>query len=229
MEMGYLDGSWSHETSHLDIQGDPLGDNLVKYTNESGRKVTLKLMVAPSPELGILDESDVGGYDVTIVSSTDADEVNDKVINFGSSVSQRVANESQNSVIVAKELEENHAHLVCLSGSLQSLNMALNDAIIASRCKCPIYLYSVAADNDKIQKAQDIIDEARKIIEDAGYAVAGEKISVGDAVENIIKEGCNYSLIVLSGEHKVGFKRFFKSSIIYQILNGANHSVMICR
>ena len=226
-EMGYLDGSWSSETSHIDIQGDPLGDNLVEYTNKNGRKVILKQMVAPSAELGILDESDVGEYDVTIVSSADEDD--EKGIRFTSSVSQRIANESQNSVIVAKKLEENHGHLVCLSGSIESLNMARNDAILASRCNCPVYLYSVAPDESQVAKAQAIIDEARTVIKEAGYTVAGEKIGIGDIVENIIKEGFNYSLIVLSGEHKVGFKRFFKSSIIYKVLDGANHSVMICR
>jgi len=202
---------------------------MVVYTNEEGRKVNLKLMVAPTPELGILDESDVGQYDITIVSSADIDTDNDKTMIFGSTVSERIATESSNSVIVAKALEENHGHLICLSGSTASLNTALSDAKMASRCKCPIFLYSVAKDKDHINKAQIILDEARTVIEDAGYVVAGENIGVGDPVEKIIEEGVNYSLIVLAGEHKVGFRRFFKSSINFQILKGTKNSVMISR
>jgi len=229
MEMGYLDGSWSYESSYVDIQGDPLGDNLVEYTNKSGRKVTLKLMVAPSPELGILDESDVGDYDLTIVSAADLGTESDNNIIFGSKVSERIATEAENSVIVAKALEQNHGHLVYLDGSLETLNTARKDAVMASRCKCPVYLYSVAADESKINQAQAIINEARTVIEAAGYSIAGEKIGVGDPVENIIAEGCHYSLIVLSAEDKIGFKQFFKSSFNFKILEGAKNSVMISR
>ena len=228
-EMGYLDGEWCAKTSHIDNHGDPLGDNLVDYTNSVGRKVTLKLMVAPTPELGILDESDVGEYDITIVSAADVDDENDISIYFGSSVSQRIATESQNSVIVAKALEENHGHLICLSGSEASLNAALSDAKIAARCKCPIYLYSVAIDKEHINKAQAIIDEARTVIEDAGYTIAGENIGVGDPVEKIIEEGSNYSVSVLAAQNTLGFRRFFKSSIIYKVLEGTKNSVMISR
>ncbi len=228
-EMGYLEGEWSAKTSHIDNHGDPLGDNLVDYTNTFGRKVTLKLMVAPTPELGILDESDVGDYDITIVSAAEIDEDNEISAFFGSSVSQRIATESQKSVIVAKSLEENHGHLICLNGTTESLNTAKNDAVVASRCNCPIYLYHVAEDENETAKAQAIIDEARAVIEEAGYEVAGEKIGYGDPVENIIEEGVNYSIIVLSGTHKVGFRRFFKSEVIYQILDGAKSSVMVSR
>ncbi len=228
-EMGYLEGDWDTEASNVDIQGDPLGDNLVVYTNSSGRKVTLKLMVAPTPELGILDEADVGDYDITILASADLDPENDKTMIFGSSVSERVATESQNSVIIAKALEENNGHMVCLSGSLASLNMAKTDAIMASRCDCPVYLYSVAEDESQRAKAQSIIDEARAVIEEAGYKVEGERIAIGDVVENIINDGSDYSMIIISGEQRVGFRRFFKSSIIFQVLEGATNSVLISR
>lgn len=227
--MGYLDDDWSSENSFIDIKGDPLGDNQVEYTNKLGRMVRLKLMVAPTPELGILDESDVGDYNLTIVASADPDPDNAPMMYFGSSVTERVATESRNSVIVAKCLAENRGHLICLSGSVASLNAALCDAKLADRCQCPIYLYSVAMDKEHINKAQTIIDEARTVIEDAGYIIAGENIGVGDPVEKIIEEGSNYSLIVLAGAHKVGFRRFFKSSIIFQILEGTKNSVMISR
>jgi len=229
MEMGYLHGDWSTKTSHIDTKGDPLGNNQVDYINSEGRKVTLKLMVAPSAEIGILDEDESGEYDITILSESDEDKESEKGLLFGGSVSQRVATESHNTVIISKGLEESHGHLVCLSGSTHALNTARNDAILASRCDCPIYLYSVAKNEKKIAKAQAIIDEARAVIEDAGYRVEGEKIGIGDTVECIIEEGCNYSLIVLCGEHGSGMRRFLKSSITTQIIEGARSSVMLSR
>jgi nucleotide-binding universal stress UspA family protein len=228
-ELGYLEGEWNTDTTHIDNRGDPVGDNMVEYTNCNGRKVCLKLMVAPSAELGIIDEAESGKYDITIVSQNDEDVESDKGFKFSSSVSQRIATESETSVIVAKALEENQGHLVCLSGSVASLNMARNDAIMAIRCNCPVYLFTVVPDEESMEKGQAIIDEARMVIEEAGYSIAGEKIGVGDKVEQIVEEGKKHSLIVLSGEHKIGFKRFFKSSLLFKVLENAHNSVMIRR
>ena len=228
LELDYMEGEWSTETTHIDNTGDPAGDNMVEYTNSNGRQVCLKILVAPSAELGILDEAESGHYDVTIVSETD-DEEDEKGFNFGSSVSQTIATEADTTVIVAKALEEDLGHLLCLSGSVASLNMARNSAIMAARCDYPVYLFTVAKDEDSLEKGQAIIDEARMVIEDAGYSVAGEKIAVGDRIEKIIEEGMNHSIIVLSGEQKYGFRRFFKSSLIFQVLEGAQNSVMLSR
>lgn len=229
IEYGYLDEGWRTKSSHIDIQGDPLGDNQVEYTSKEGRKVTLKLMVSPSPHLGILDECEMGGYDVTILSSSDPENQSDKGFIFNDSVSLMVATESKTTVIVAKALEENHGHLICLSGSEQSLNAAMRDAALATRCNCPVTLFTVAKNEDDLQKSKDIIAEARRQIEGAGYILEGAKTAIGDPVEEIVKEGQNYSLIVLSGEQKLGFRRFFRSSFNYRILNNAKNSVMLCR
>ncbi len=228
-EMGYLDGDWSSRTTHVDTKGDPLGNNQVDYTNEYGRKVQLKLLVAPSAEIGILDECDNGEYSLAIVSAGDRDDDDDLESIFINSVSQRIATEAHCSVIIAKGLEESHGHMVCLNGSSSSLNTARNDAILASRCNCPVYLFSVAKNKKGIEKAQAVIDEARMVIEEAGYSIEGEKVAVGDTVDCIIEEGCNYSIIVLSGEHGTGMRRFLKSSITTNIIEGAKSSVMLSR
>lgn len=228
-EMGYLDADWLSQNSHTEIQGDPLGDNTVEYTSKNGQKVILKLKVSPSPEFGILDESEAHDYDITIVSSSSPAKQGSRGVRFGDSVSQVVATESKNTVIVAKSLEENHGHLLCINGSPSSFRAARRDAMIASRCYCPIYLYCVAADEDSVHKSQAILDKARKIIEVAGYGVSGEKVVVGNRLEKIVEEGRQYSLIVLSGEHKTGWRRFFKSNFLYRILAAAHNSVMISR
>jgi len=228
-EMGYLDGEWSSKTTHVDTKGDPLGNNKVVYTNEHGRKVTLKLMVAPSAEIGILDECDAGEYNLAIVSASDRGDDDDIESIFVNSVSQRVASEAHCSVIIAKGLAESHGHMVCVNGSSSSLNTARNDAILASRCDCPVYLFTVTKDEKGIEKAQAVIDEARTVIEEAGYSIEGEKIAVGDPVDCIIEEGCNYSITVLCGEHGTGMRRFLKSSITTSIIEGAKSSVMLSR
>ena len=55
-DLGYLDADWQEEYKHIDVQGDPLGDNLVVYHSDKGRHVTLKLLVSPTIAGGILDQ-----------------------------------------------------------------------------------------------------------------------------------------------------------------------------
>lgn len=140
-----------------------------------------------------------------------------------------MATEHRGTVIVARELEEAHGHLICVNGSAMSLEAAKKDAEIASRCFCPIHLFAVAKDETFLDVAKNAIAEAKAAIEEKGLVVFGEKTAIGDPVERIVEEGRNYSLIVLSGAEPIGFRRFFQSSVAYKVLEQAHNSVMICR
>lgn len=228
VEMGFMEEEWGGRTIHMDVQGDPLGDNMIEYTGGDGRKITLKLMVSPTIDSGILDECEMGNYDIAILSagSTDDDDTGSM---FSQSIARTVATEHRGTVIVARELEEAHGHLICVNGSPMSLEAAKKDAEIASRCFCPIHLFSVASDESELENAKNAVAEAKAAIEEKGLVVFGEKTVVGDPVEKIVEEGRNYSLIVLSASDIVGFRRFFQSSVAYKVLERAHNSVMICR
>lgn len=228
IEMDFLKGDWREKTVHTDVKGDPLGDNLIEYTCDEGRKITLKLMVSPAVDLGILDECQMGDYDITIVSGTE-DPSMDEDSRFGQSVAQTVATEAKGTVLFARELEENHGHLVCVQNSDSSMAAVRKDALIASRCFCPIFLYTVAEDDTEMDEAKAAIARARGVIEDMGLAVAGEKIDIGDPIDNIVNEGKNYSIIVVAASEKVGFHRFFRSNSAFKVLEKAQNSVMIVR
>lgn len=226
IELGLLEKGWGARTVHVDIKGDPLGDNSVEYTNEDGRRITLKLMVSPSVDRGILDECELGNYDITIVS---ADQDGKDGSSFGQSVAKTIAIENRGTVIVARELEENHGHLICLNDSLIALEAAKKDAELASRCDCPVFLFAVAEDDGQIAVAERVVARAKAAIEDLGVKVEGAKIAIGDPVEEIVEEGRNYSLIVFSASEKSGLRRFFQSSVAYRVLEEAHNSVMIIR
>lgn len=228
IEMDFLKADWREKTVHTDVKGDPLGDNLIEYTSEDGRKITLKLMVSPAVDLGILDECQVGDYDITIVSGTE-DPSMDEDSRFGQSVAQTVATEAKGTVLFARELEENHGHLLCVQNSDSSMEAVRKDAIIASRCFCPIYLFSVAETDEDMLEANAAINRARGVIEEMGLAVAGEKTAIGDPIEKIVEEGKSYSIIVVAASEKVGFHRFFRSNSAFNVLEKAYNSVMIVR
>jgi hypothetical protein len=60
---------WSAAIAHTDTWGDPLGDNKVEYRHENGKSIVLKLKTAPDPASGILDQYELGPYNLIIMGA----------------------------------------------------------------------------------------------------------------------------------------------------------------
>jgi len=229
IELGVMGEDWQEEFDHSDIAGDPLGDNMIVYSTDEGKQITLKLMVAPSVVSGILDECDLVHYDVVITGASEKWRTWSVPGFLEDSVAETVAARAPCSVIVARELEENHGHLICVDDSEKALATARRDATIASRCKCPISLLSVAPSEDKRDWAKNNIDRASQALAALGIKVESATVEVGDPVAKICEAGQNYSLIVVSASEKRGFRRFLAQRIAYGVMEKADCSVMIAR
>lgn len=229
IELGYLRKDWETEYRHAETQGDPLGDNMVIYHSDDGRDITLKLQVSPSVARGILDQCDVEDYDIVILAVSEDGSGEGGPSQIDTDVAELVATEHRGTVLVARELEENHGHLVCVWNNEQSIRAARRDAEIASRCACPVFLYSVARDEDQLPDAKAAVANAEKAINQVGIRVSGKKVEVGDPVEKIVEEGRNYSVIVMSSTSRTGLRRFFTTSPSFSVLQRARNSVMIAR
>lgn len=229
VELEWLGEDWEEDFRHTDVTGDPLGDNAIVYQNDAGRSIRLKLMVSPSVVHGILDEAEAGNYNLTILSKP----TNTDVLlpgNIDDKIAETVAIEHPGTVLVAKSLEENHGHLVCVTNEQISIDAARRDAEIASRCACPVYLFAVAADDSETEEAQQALAKAEAAIKDVGINVSGSKMVVGDPIQTIVEEGRNYSVIVLSASRQSSsWRRFFTTSVAYKVLERAHNSVMIAR
>lgn len=225
----WLSEDWEARIANKTVAGDPLGDNITTYTNEEGRSITLKLKVGSSVAQGILDECAAGDYDITIVAET----TDDDAIGLGHidpAVAEKVALEHTGTVLVTRALEESHGHLLCVTDDEASIRAARRDAEIASRCLCPVYLLSVASNEDGIPAAEQAIAAARREIEAAGVRPSGEIIVVGDPVERIVEEGAKYSVIVLSPINSQSrWRRLFSRTTTVNVLKRAHNSVMVVR
>lgn len=229
VELGWLGADWAEDFRHTDVSGDPLGDNMIVYKSDSGRSITLKLMVSPSVAHGILDESDAGLYDLTVLAKPDDPDaifpgyIDDKI-------AHTVAIEHRGTVLVTKSIEESHGHLVCVSNNDVSINAARRDAEIATRCQCPVFLFAVAADESEKEDAELALVRAEEAIKDVGINISGKKMVIGDPIESIVEEGRGYSVIVMSASRQSsGWRRFFTTSVAYKVLERAHNSVMIAR
>ena len=229
VELGWLDENWEHEFTNISVVGDPLGDNVTTYHSEEGRSITLKMLTAPTIVEGILNEAEAGNYDLTIIAKSDEeDEAGQGFI--APEMADEVASRYSGTILVTRVLEESHGHLVCVSADPRSAEAARADAEIASRCACPVYLFSVAETEEDRAAAEFAIEVAKQAIATVGVEPSGEIVAIGNPLDEIVKEGRKYSVIVVSGSSsRTGWRRLLTQSFAMQVLTRAHNSVMIRR
>ncbi|HHL43396.1 MAG TPA: universal stress protein, partial [Hellea balneolensis] len=125
-------------------------------------------------------------------------------------------------------IRENHGHLICVCDD-KSIEAARQDAILASRCECPVHLFSVALSKDDLEAAEAAIAKAKIAIESEGVEVVSTKTTIGNPHDEIIEYGKEFSVIVMADSSVKGFRRFFQTSVAYEVLQHATNSVMIVR
>ena len=190
-EIEHFEDDWTTETVHTDVAGDPLGDNKIDYTNKLGRKVVLKLKVADDVATGILEQWEIGEYDLIILGAPEEKRGLARAL-IDPPIAEKVAMNASCSVLVARGLEVGHGHLICTDGSERSLEMVSKDAMLASRCNCAISLISVTADVEGEAEAKTYLNDARSVIEKFEVEIEDMLSPVGDPVEEIIEAGANY-------------------------------------
>ena len=219
---------WKEEVVHTDVDGDPLGDNKINYVNEQGKMVVLKLKVATDIATGILEQWELGEYDIIILGASSRWKGMARSF-WDPAVAEKVAVHAPCSVLVARDLDVGHGHLICTDGSDESMEMVRQDAVLASRCECPISLMSVALDVEDEPKARENVAKAESMLNQLGIDVLETIIRVGNPVDEIIEAGPNYSLIVMSESSKSGLHRFFMGSVAFKVMENAHNSVLVVR
>jgi nucleotide-binding universal stress UspA family protein len=228
-ELGLMSEEWGQKITHVDKLGDPLGDNSIEYSDENGKKVILKLEVAPDIVGGILEESEGGQYDLLIIGAPERWKSRSYKTFWDPAVARKVVKRSSCSVIVARELESGRGHLICTDGTVNAIDVARKDAILAARCSCPISLITVVSNNSKEAEAADILSRTREAIEAEGLEVVDSLLRVGDPPDEIVKKGADYSVIVIGRSKKPRKWWLFEKDISDKVLERASNSVMIVR
>ena len=229
IEQGDMELDWDEKVTHTDVEGDPLGDNKIEYTNAAGKSIVLKLKVAPTIAAGILDQYELGPYDLIII-----DEGGDwggwaKSL-WDPAVAQKVAMHAPCSVLVTRHLVRGHGHLVCTDGSETALETVRKATEIVKRTEAlHLSVLSVARDEASEPEAQRFADEAAGEIEKNGLVPRDAFTAVGDPIEKIIEAGRAHSIIMVGPSGRTGLKRFFLGSIAYKVVEHAETSVMVVR
>ncbi|MYG53684.1 MAG: universal stress protein [Rhodospirillaceae bacterium] len=229
VELGWLGRDWQAEFAHVDVQGDPLGDNAIVYSSPKGRSVVLRLLIAPSVAAGILDEAKLGEFDLLIVGMSEGEKGSGPGY-VSRKIARRVAREHTGAVLVTRAREDGDGHLVCVASYEGSIVAAQKHAEIASLCAAPVFLLSVARTVDFLPDSKKSAATAKERIEKAGIPVSGTTALVGDPVALIVEQGRPHSVIVVSRfQKRTGWRQIFSNSIAFKVLKHAENSVMITR
>ena len=221
---------WTTFTSHTDTWSDPLGDNKVEYRHESGKTIVLKLKTAPDPASGILDQYELGPYNLIIMGAPSHWHGEIRSF-FNASVAQKVSMLAPCSVMVArgKSADNGKGHLICIDGTKNSLDSMRRDAVLAKHSGDPITLFCVARQKAGRATAERVLEKSTEMLGKLDIEIADALVGVGDPMEQIVHIGNDYSTIAVADSGKRLFQRFFVSGVAFKVMGAASTSVLNVR
>jgi nucleotide-binding universal stress UspA family protein len=220
--------SWARETGHQDAWGDPLGDNKVEYRSPEGRQVVLKLKTAPDPAAGIVDQYELGPYNLIILGEPSRWRGEFRSW-FEAGVAQTVTVMAPCSVLVVRDSLEKKGFFICTDGTARSMQAVRRSAVLAQSVGESITLFSAAATTDDESAAEDNVKNARALLKAIGIKVKETRVGVGDPAAQIIEHGSDHQVIVVSDEGRSRIERAIRGSTAYSVIRGARTSVLDVR
>jgi nucleotide-binding universal stress UspA family protein len=227
-EEGLRPAEWTQKAAHSDTWGDPLGDNKVEYIHPNGKSVVLKLKTAPEAASGILDQYELGPYNLMILGEPSRWRGEFKSI-FDAGVVQKVSMLSPCSVLVARKSYNKKGYFLCTDGSDHALDAVRRAAVMARYAKQSITLFTVAKTRGDRDAAEATIEQTKQALKEIKIRVNKTKIAVGSPVEQIVSNGNGHSVIVVSDSGKSRITRFFAGSVAFDVMRSANTSVLNVR
>ncbi len=228
-EEGIDTSGWERTTGHQDAWGDPAGDNKVEFISKEGRSVVLKLKTAPDLASGILDQYELGPYNLVILGEPSRWRGEVKSW-FGTGVVQRVAVLAPASVLVARpEQTRKHGFFICTTGTARCMQAVRRSAILANTIGEPITLFSAAKTEADLKAAKESVKTAKTLLNAIGIDVKKTQTEVGDPTEKICEHGSSHKIIVVSDEGRSHLSRMFNPSVAYGVIRSADTSVLDVR
>ena len=229
MEKGRLSDEWKARASHTDVWGDPLGDNKVEFNSPKGKSIVLKLKTAPTVSSGILDQYELGPYNLIITGPPKRwrGEINSF---WEPSTVQKVAMLSPCSVLtVRKSNGKQRGHLICIDGSEHCAKSMRQAAVLAHHLGEPVTLASAAPDKESEPAVRKLLARSKKELTEMGIPGVRTRFRLGDPVEQLLKISKRFALVVVADSGKSRLKRFVKGSVAFDIMGRASVSVLNVR
>jgi nucleotide-binding universal stress UspA family protein len=227
-EEGIDVSDWPKETQYQDAWNDPAGDSKVEYKSPEGRSVVLKLKTAPDTANGILDQYELGPYNLIIVGQPSR--WRSEIMSFfDAGVVQTVATMAPCSVLVARASLDRTGFCICTDGSSRSMQAVRRAAVLAHVSGEPITLLSVASSEKGRDAAEEAVANAKALLKAMKITVAETRTAVGDPAEEIAEIGSLYRVIVVTDEGRSRLQRLVRGSVATAVMRLARTSVLDVR
>ena len=219
---------WNRKTGHQDAWGDPLGDNKVEFISDEGRSIVLKLKTAPEPAAGILDQYELGPYNLIIMGEPSRWRGELRSL-FDAGIVQQVAVHAPCSVMVVRQPLDKKGFFICTDGTSRSMQAVRRAAVLAHIAGEPITLFSASAHDSEIATAEENVKNARALLKAMGIKVHDIKTAVGKPAKMIAEIGSNYGVIVVTDEGRSRLQRAIKGSTAVEVVRTATTTVLDVR
>lgn len=227
-EEGIDVSDWTKSGDHQDSWGDAAGDTKVEYTSAAGRSVVLKLKTAPDEAGGILDQYELGPYNLIVIGEPSRWR-SEWMAFFDAGITQTVATMAPCSVLVVRNSLDREGYFVCTDGTSRSLQAVRRAAVLATMTNQPITLFSAAPDKAALPAAQEAVANAAALLKAMKVTVADTKTAIGSVLEEIVERGSLYHVIVVTDEGRSRIGRLFKGSLASEVVRRARTSVLDVR
>lgn len=227
-EEGIDVADWPKEAEQRDAWGDPAGDNKIEFRSPEGRSVVLKLKTAPDVANGILDQYELGPYNLMIVGGPSRWH-GELMAFFGAGIVQTVTTMAPCSVLVARPGQDRKGFFICTDGSSRSMQAVRRAAVLADVTGEPITLFSAADSEDGKPAAEEAVANAKALLKAMKIPVAETRVAVGNPVEEIVERGSLYKVIVVTDEGRTRLQRLIRGSTASQVVRKARTSVLNVR
>jgi nucleotide-binding universal stress UspA family protein len=228
LEEEFLGGEWDEHIDHSNVFGDPLGDNKVEYRARSGKSVVLKLKTAPDVASGILDQYELGPYNLIVVGPPKR--WRGEVRSFlEPSTVQKVAMLAPCSVLTVRGPCRGRGYLLCTDGSEHSLKSLRRGAVLAHTVGEPVRILGAAPDDDAVRRLETRVERFARGLGDAGITVDDARVERGAPVPTILEASKSASVVVVSDSGKSRLKRFVTGSVAFDVMGRAETSVLNVR
>ena len=228
-ELGLPLDKCESKASHTDAWGDPAGDNKVSFRCPQGREIVLKLKVAPDITTGILDQYELGPYNLIIMGEPTRWKKSGLWVLFHHVVAERVMALAPCSVMIARDSLDRQGFFICTDGSARSMNAVRRSAILAYEAGQEITLFSVAPTQAEHEKARKAVDDAAALLDKLDIPVKETIVAIGDPVEKIVEYGEKYMVTVVSDEGRSRLQRILFGSTATEVARKAHTSVLDVR
>ena len=215
-------------SSHTDTWNDPLGDNKVVYRHEEGNTVVLKLKTAPDTAAGILDQYELGPYNLIILGEPSRWRGEFRSV-FDAGVDQKIMTLAPCSVMIARPAARKKGFFICTDGSSVATDAVRQAGVLAHHAKQPITLFSVAKNKSHRSLAEEYVANGVAALKHMKIDVKTTKTAVGDPAEQIIRHGSSSQLIVVTNQHMTKLQRLLSGSVTNSVVRGARTSVLNVR